>query len=168
MTIEESCSRESICKISVFFLGNFPKKRWNLFDSRLISPQTSLCDMSDKEEYIESSISLEGKYPRFLLDGDKKEDILIRFEEECPCKVVLSSEAEEDIGGALEIHLSEVSGKLSALKFVGGAQRWKLERCANFVVVGQLDWVLSQRIAKNLFFWIGLADPLLLKSESSL
>jgi uncharacterized protein YuzE len=109
--------------------------------------------MSDKEEYIESSISLEGKYPRFLLDGDKKEDILIRFEEECPCKVVLSSEAEEDIGGALEIHLSEVSGKLSALKFVGGAQRWKLERVSlryeeeRDLVYMRFRWFLRQEMS---------------------
>ena len=83
----------------------------------------------DKEEYIESGISLEGKYPRFMQVGADNEDILVRFEEECPCRVVEASEAEEDIGGALEIHFSENTGKLSALKFIGGAKRWKLERC---------------------------------------
>lgn len=85
----------------------------------------------DKEEYIESVVSLEGKYPSFEVTGDAQADILVRFEKEGPVKVVHAAEAKEDIGGDLELHFAEHSGKLAALRFAGAAQRWKLERCVS-------------------------------------
>jgi hypothetical protein len=92
------------------------------------SPYVSCLMSTDKEEYIESSISLEGKYPQFLLEGDQKQDIIVRFESDGPHKVVLADGAEDEIGGTLELHFSESTGKLAALNFPGAAQRWKLER----------------------------------------
>lgn len=83
----------------------------------------------DKEEYIESNISLEGKFPEFSLEGPEKSDILVRFSKSDDCKVVSVAEAEEDMGGAVLLHIEEETERLAAIKFEGGAKRWKLERC---------------------------------------
>jgi len=97
------------------------------FHSRLDHEYTAMS--AEKEEYIESAISLEGKFPEFVLDGDARQDVLVRFEKSCPVKVVLASGATDDIGGDLELQFSQSTGKLAALRFPGAAQRWKLERC---------------------------------------
>ena len=83
---------------------------------------------ADKEVYVESSISLEGKYPQFAMEGADKEDIVVRFSPADDCKVVLSEEAAEDIKGPLELHMTHDGEKLAAVRFPGGAKRWKLER----------------------------------------
>ena len=83
---------------------------------------------ADKEVYVESSISLEGKYPQFSMEGDEKEDVIVRFSADPDSKVVLAEGAEDDIGGPLELHMSKDGDKLVAVRFPGAVKRWKLER----------------------------------------
>jgi hypothetical protein len=82
----------------------------------------------EKEEYIESTISLEGKYPRFELGGDEKADVSILFEPVGEHQVVEASSVEDDIGGSMQLHFSGTDRKLAAISFPGGAKRWKIER----------------------------------------
>lgn len=83
---------------------------------------------ADKEVYVESSISLEGKYPQFAMEGDDKSDVVVRFSNCADSKVVLAEGAEEDIGGPLELHMTGDGEKLVAVRFPGAVKRWKLER----------------------------------------
>lgn len=104
---------------------------------------------------MESSISLEGKYPQFAMEGDDKSDIVVRFSQCDNAKVVLSEEAEEDIGGPLEMHMTSDGEKLAAVRFPGAVKRWKLERfvdadlCALFAFL-IADALPSLPITQNL------------------
>lgn len=83
---------------------------------------------AEKEEYIESAVSLEGKYPKFQLAGAEEEDIVLRFEPVGQHRMVNATSVTDDLGGDLELHFATDSNKLAALRFAGAAKRWKLER----------------------------------------
>lgn len=82
----------------------------------------------DKEEYIESSVSLEGKYPQFTHEGDENADAVIRFEPQAAHRLEIAHSVTEDIGGELQLYFSQQGDKLAAICFRGAAKRWKFER----------------------------------------